>query len=112
MFEEENESLEVRRVELSVNAVERMGDGVRDLLGLKTSLQLKDIVANPHDIVVLCFGNVPNKNMNLARVLREIRCNLLADERVGQVLDGKATIDRVMIGDRDKVHALLEQLSM
>src|SRR5437867_620707 len=112
MFEEQNESLEMRRFKLAVNAVERMRDRVRDLTGLQISLERKNIVANEDDVGVLAFGNAPDQNMNLAWVLRKIGRNLFTDERVGQIANGQATVDRVVIGDGDKIHPALEQLSM
>src|SRR5437870_5118465 len=112
MFEEQNESLEVRRFELAVNAVERMRDRMRDLTGLQISLERENVVAEQDDVVVLLFGNAPDQNMNLARVLREIGRNLFTNERVRQIANGQTTVDRVVIGDRDEIHPALEQLSM
>ena len=42
--------------------------------------------------------------MNLARIVRKMSRNLLADECVRQVRDLEATVDRVVIGDGDEIH--------
>src|ERR1700682_850299 len=112
MFEEQNQALEVRGFELAVNAVKRMRNGVCDLRFLQILLQLENIVADAGDVSVLRFRDSPNQKMNLAGILREIGRDLLAQECLGQIGDLPATIDRVVIGDRDKIHSLLDELAM
>src|SRR5437899_1194655 len=102
----------MRRFEFAVDAVERMRNRVRDFSALQVSLQRKNVVPDDDDVVVLLFGNAPDQNVDLAGVLRKISCNLFADERVGQVANFQATVDRVVIRNRDKVHSALEKLSM
>ena len=85
---------------------------VRDLAALQISLQRENIVPDNDDVVALLFANAPDQNVNLARVLRKISCDLLADESVGKVANLQATVDRVVIGDCNKIHSAFEQFSM
>jgi hypothetical protein len=80
MFEKQDEPLQMGRFELAVNAVKRMGNSVRDLPGLKVLLQLKDVLAQSHDVLMLRLRDSPNEKMNLARILRKISRNLLTDK--------------------------------
>ena len=59
MFEQEDEPFEMRGFELRVDAVERMRDGVNDLLGLQVALKIKNVVAQPRDLMVLRLGDSP-----------------------------------------------------
>ena len=102
----------MRGLEFAVDAVERMGDRVRDFAALQIPLQRKNIVPDDNDIVVLLFGDAPDQEVDLAGVLREIRRDLLADECVGQISDRQTTVDRVVVGDGDKIHPAFHQLSM
>ena len=45
MFEEKNESLEMRRFQFAIDAVKRVGNGVNNLLALQVTLQIENIVA-------------------------------------------------------------------
>ncbi len=61
---------------------------------------------------MLCFGNAPNQDVNLTRILRKITCNLLTNKRLRQPRYAQTTLDRIMVGDRHVIHPSLEQLSM
>jgi len=89
-----------------------MRDGVCDFAVLQVPLQRKNVVPDNDDVVVLFFGNAPDENMNLAGILRKISGDLLANESVGEVANLQTTVDGVVVGDRDKIHFALEQLSM
>ncbi len=80
MLEEQNQPFEMRGVELAVDAVERMRDGVRDRFFLQVALQVENVLAQGDDLGVLRFGNSPDEQVNLARILRKISRNLLADK--------------------------------
>ena len=82
VFEEQDQPLEVRRFQLAVDAVERMGNGVGDGRASADNVQIENVVANGDDFGVLRFGDSPDQQMNLARVLREIGRDLLADESI------------------------------
>src|SRR6266480_3574447 len=112
MFEEQNQALEMRGLQFAVDAVERMRDRVDNFSALQIALQRKNIVPDNNDVGVLLFRNSPDQDVNLARILRKISGDLLADERVGQIADRQTTVDRVVIGDGDKVHPALDQLPM
>ena len=112
MFEEEDQPLQMRRVQFAIDAVKRVGDGMSDLRLLQITLQGEDVVANNNDIVVLGLGDAPDKQVNLARVLRKIGRNLFTNECIRKIDNLEATLDRVVIGDRDVIHSALGQLSM
>ncbi len=102
----------MRRFELAVDTVEGVSHRMGDVCVLEIFLKGKDVVANDDDVVVLFFRNAPDENMNLAGILREMSGDLLANESVGEVANLQTTVDGVVVGDRDKIHFALEQLSM
>src|ERR1700682_1080163 len=110
MLEEQDETLELGDFQLAVDTIKRMRDGVGDLTGLKVALQGEDVIAKDHDVRVLRLGDTPYENVNLARILRKISRNLLTDERIRQISNFEATVDRIVIGDRDVIHPALAQL--
>ncbi len=112
MLEEQNQPFEMRCVQLAVDAVKRVGHGVGDLARLEVALESENVVADNHDIGVLSLGDPPDQEMNLARILREIRRNLLTNERIRQIRDLETALDRVVVGDRDVIHPALDQLPM
>jgi hypothetical protein len=48
--------------------------------------------------------------MQLARIIRKTRGDLFADKSARQMRNLEAAIDRIVIGDGDKIHAAGEQL--
>src|SRR5438552_15385662 len=112
MFEEQNQSFEMGRLEFAIDAVKWMRHGVRNLSALQVSLQCKNIVPDDYDVGVLLFGDAPDQNVNLAWVLGKVGCDLLADKRVRQIANLQTTVDRVVVGEGDEVHSALEQLPM
>ena len=112
MFEEQNEPFEMRGLEFAVDAVERMRHRMGDFAALQIALQGKNIVPDNDDIVMLLFSDAPDQDVDLAGVLWKISGDLLADKRVGQIADFETTVDRVVVGDSDKIHPALQQLSM
>src|SRR5437868_5539889 len=61
MFKEQNETLEMRGVELTVDAVERVGDGVSDAIFGQVFLQLENVTAKDGNILVLGLSDIPNQ---------------------------------------------------
>ena len=112
MFEEQNEPFEMRGLEFAVDAVERMRHRMGDFAALQISLQGKNIVPDNDDIVVLLFSDAPDQDVDLAGVLWKISGDLLADKRVRQISDLETTVDRVVVGDGDKIHPAFDQLSI
>src|SRR4029077_3591612 len=102
----------MRRVQFAIDAVKRVRDGMSDLRLLQITLQGENVVAKNNDIVVLGLGDAPDKQVNLARILRKIGRNLFTNKCIRKIDNSKATLDRVVIGDRDVVHPALGQLSM
>ena len=65
------------RFELAVDAVKWVSNSVRNFSALEKSLQVENVVAKGHDLLVLRFGDSPYEEVNLTRILREIGRNLL-----------------------------------
>ena len=76
-----------------------------NLLGMKIGRQLVDILAQLQNQLKLRFGDVQHHHMHLAAVFREMGRNLGADEGSRQMSDFQGTVDGVMVGDGDEVHA-------
>ena len=112
MFEEQNQPLEMRCLELAVDAVKRMCDRVRDLCALQIALERENIVPDNDDILVLLFGDAPDQKVNLAGILRKISRDLLANKRVRQIADLQTTVDCVVVSNGDETHSALDKLSM
>ena len=112
MFEEQNQPLEMRCLELAVDAVKRMCDCVRDLCALQIALERENIVPDNDDVLVLLFGDAPDQKVNLAGILRKISRDLLADKRVREIADLQTTVDCVVVGNGDETHSALDKLSM
>ena len=100
----------MRCAQLAVDAVERVCHRVRDLSGLQITLQRKNVVAQNHNVRVLRFGDSPDQEVDLASVAGKVGRDLFADERIRQVANLETTLDRVVIGDGDVIHAALAQL--
>jgi hypothetical protein len=112
MFEKEDQSFNVRCLQLAINAEKRMGDGVNEVSPLQELLEIENIIAKRDDFRVLRFGQAPHQEVNFARILREISRNLLANECVGQVRETQATVDRVVVGQRKEIHSRSLQLGV
>ena len=105
MLEEQNQALEMRRVQLAIDAVERMGDRMRDRFALQEFLEIKNIVPDRGNFLVLRLGYSPNEQVNFARIVRKISSNLLTYESIRKLRKPETSLDRVVIGDRDKIHS-------
>src|SRR5262245_15188508 len=81
-----------------------MRDGVNDPFLLEKDLEIKNVIAESHNLVVLLRRNPPDKQVYFARVAREISRNLFTDKRISVRPDFQAPLDCVVIGDRDKIH--------
>src|SRR5260221_2993602 len=104
MLEEQNQTLEMRRLEFAVYAVKRMRDRMSDFSALQITLKRKNVVSDEHDIGVLLFGDSPNQDVDLARVLRKISGHLFTDECVWQVANFQTAVDPFVIRDRHQIH--------
>src|ERR1041384_8833435 len=112
MLEEQDQPLEMRRVQLAVDAVKRMRDRMRDRLSLQILLQIENVVAQLNDLGVLRFRDSPNENVNLARVLGEVGRDFFADESARQIGDLHISIDRVVVGKGDEIHPAFAKQSV
>jgi hypothetical protein len=104
MLKEKNEPLEVGGLEFAVNAVERVGSGMRDLLPMQISLKVENVFARRRNDAMLLFGQPPGEEVYLTDILRKICRNLFTYKDITMFVDLQTTIDRVVIGDGDEVH--------
>ena len=82
--EEQDQLFDVRPVEFVVEAVERVSDGVRQVLRGEVGLQLVEVIAQPRDVPVLSLGEVPDEEVDLATILGEGGGDFLAQKDAGQ----------------------------
>ena len=82
MLEKQDQALQMRGGQLAVDAVKRVSDGVRQRLLLQEGLKVENVVAKAADLGVLRLRKAPDKEVNLARILRKISRNLLAHKRI------------------------------
>src|SRR2546423_5904811 len=112
MLEEQDQTLEVRGVQLAVDAVKRMRHRMRDRLSLEITLQIENVVAQLNDLAMLCLRDSPDEDMNLAWVLGKVGRYFFADEGSGQVGDLKISLDRVVVGNGDEIHPAFAEQAM
>jgi len=112
MLEQEDELLEMTSFQFSVHAVKRVRNCVRDLRDLQVALQVEDVIADSFDVAMLLLRDSPNKNVQLARIVGEIRRDLLTEKDARQMRNLQTALDRIVVGNRRVIHAALEQLAM
>ena len=61
MLEEKNQSLEMRGLELAVDAVKRVSNGMSDPLVLQITLKIENVLTQRRNGIVLRFGNSPDE---------------------------------------------------
>jgi hypothetical protein len=86
-----------------VDVRERMGHAVGQPLGAEVGGEFDDIGAQPLDLLVLRFVQVPDQEMDFAAV-GEIGGHFLAEKNVGVMRDGFAAVEPVVVGDRLEGH--------
>jgi hypothetical protein len=104
MPKEKDQSLQMRSRQFAVDTIEGVGDGVGDSFLLQEDLQIKNVAAEGHNLLMLGGGNPPNEQVNFAWIKRKISRNLFANKSILVFSNLKATLDGVVIGDRDKIH--------
>ena len=107
VLEQQEELFEMVHGEPVVDAVEGVGQDVKDPLFMKVSRQIEDVLPHLLDLPVMGLGDVVDQHMDLATRVREIRGNLLADKRPRQVGDFQRPVDGVVVGDGRQVHGPL-----
>src|SRR4029077_5787635 len=110
MFEEKDQPLQMRGGELAVDAIERVGDSVRNSIFCQVLLQLENVATEDGNIVMLRWRYPPNEHMNLTRILRKIGGNLFANKSQRLICNRQTTVNAVVIRDGDKIHPVLAQL--
>ena len=82
MFKEKDQPLEMRGLELAVDAVERVGDRVADARFLQITLEIENVLASGRDFRMLGLGYSPDEQMKFTLILGKISRNFFADEGV------------------------------
>ena len=103
--EQKDHALDVAHVELLVERVKRMRDGVREVFSGEVALQVEDVLAHSGDVAVLGLGEIPHEDVDFATVLGEIGGDFLAQKHARQVSDFQRAAERVVVGERDEIHA-------
>src|ERR1700730_17116330 len=67
-------------------------------------LQFENIFSELLDVIVLRFRQVPQQQVSVYVVIRELGGDLLTDKSVGKLRNFTATIDSVVISESDKGH--------
>ncbi len=93
--------------QLIVDAKQRMGDRVGDVLLAHIALEVIDIVAKLLDLAKLFFADAAHQAMDLAAVFREVGGDFRREERAGQVGDFQRAVNTVVIRDGHELHAAL-----
>ena len=55
--------------------------------------------------MVLRLGVAPDEHVDLASLVGEMGRHLLAEEHAGSIGDGEASFDRIVVRQRDEIHA-------
>ena len=107
IFKQEQELLEMVNIQATVYRPERVRQGMGDILLLEIVHHGIDVLPQFLDLPMLFLVDVIDQDMHLTAVLREIAGDFLADKGIGQVGDFQTTVDIVVIGDGNPIHATL-----
>ena len=102
--EEQHHPLDVPRRDRRTHPVERMSERVRQTAVREERLQLIDGAAEGLQIPVILLGQVPDEHVQRHIVLWEARRDLDRQKRVGQMIDTKRALNRVVVADRYETH--------
>ena len=109
-LEKQQQPLKVPPLELVVLAVDRVGDAVGDPPRLDVGGNVVDVARERLQLGVLLAVDAVDEQVELAVVLGEPAGEFFADEHVRPIGDRQHALDRVVIGDRDEVHAAQARL--
>jgi hypothetical protein len=86
-----------------------MSDGVNDSSIGQISLQFVDIPSYLLDLAMLDFRDIPDEHMNADLILGELGRDLTANKGLRLIGYLQATIDSVVIGERNERHPFFPQ---
>ena len=95
-----------------VHRPERVGHRVRDVVLLEPGRQLVNVAPQRLNLRVLRLGDTPGEQVNLHIILGEKGRDFLADERPRLARDLEAALNRVVVGEGDKIKPSLTQLAV
>ena len=85
--------------------MEALGHTMREVILNEVLLEFVDIRLESLDLHMLAFRDSPDQNRDAATILREEGRHRFADEDPGQVRYFQTSLDRVIIGEGEEVHA-------
>ena len=109
MPEQQYQLFDVRDSEPVIEPVQRMRDGVREILRGQILLQVENILPDRLHLAVLGLSDSPDEQMHFAAIVGKPRADLLRDENPGPVGDFEAAFDPVVIRERDEIHPAFAQ---
>ena len=81
-----------------------MRDGMGQICAGKIRLQIKNVLSQTCDFVVLSLREIPDEKMNFTAIPWKISGHFLAQKDAGQRGDFQHAVERVVIGERDEIH--------
>src|SRR4051812_39799911 len=82
---------------------------MRELFPREVRLQVVDVLPQALNLAMLRLAEVPDQHVHGAAVFREIRGRLLGEKNAGPLRDREAAVDRVVVRQRDEIHAARAQ---
>ena len=105
MPEQQHELFDVRGADASIATMQRMRHSVPESVFDEVLLKVVDILAQPLNFPVLRFAQPPHEQMHLRAILWELRRHFLAQKNTRLSRHSEASIQRVAIGEREKIHS-------
>jgi len=104
MAEEEDQFFQVGNAQFIVEPIQRMGDRMGDPRFGEHPLQIVNVLTGRLEFAMLGFGDTPGEDLHPAVVFREIGGDLFAEDYARLLCNRQATLDAVVIRERDKLH--------
>ena len=92
-----------------VHRPERMRHGMRDVLGFEVTRELVDVATYTLDLHMLFLGDTPREKVHFDVILRKESGDFLADEGTRLIGDFQTALDRVVVGEGDKIKSFVPQ---
>ena len=109
MTEKQDEPFPMLGRKTFVPRPERMRHGMRDVLKFEVTREFVDVAPHALDFRVLLLGDTPNEKMHFDIILGKKSGDFLADECARLTRDFQAPLDRVVVGEGDKIKSLVPE---
>ncbi len=107
--EKQNEPFPMLDRKTLVHRPERMRHGMRDVLGLEVAREFVNVAPHALDLHMLFFGDTPREKVHFDVILRKESGDFLANEGARLICNFQTALDRVVVGEGDKIKSLLPQ---